>query len=196
MIHNLGFSDNGWKDLRVPAHAVKVPASSGPDLIKFRDDGSGSQGIYSLGFDNTSEEEVYMALQMPHDWIQGSDVYPHVHWSDVTAGTQNERVCWGLEYTIQDEGAVIPLTTIILGNTVEDWSSGDLIIQYHHYTTPIGSGIDMSGITGTSAIILCRLFRNVSGSGGDLDDFGEDAVMLEFDIHYEANKIGTSEKHS
>jgi hypothetical protein len=189
--HNLGFSDNGWEDMRFPLLSTRIPAVAGPDFVQFRDNGAGSTGVYQYAFDPNTDESVYFNVQMPHSWIQGTTIDTHIHWSTIapSTGTAGQKVSWGMEYTMVDVVGEFPTTTIVYGDTPVLWTEGDLVVPYKHYLTDLGD-IDMSSIERCSAMFSCRFFRDSSGAGGT-DDYAQDAMALEVDFHYKINRLGS-----
>lgn len=180
-----------WDDLRVPALSTKTGGSKIPGTAKLVDNGSGSQGILTYVFDDTSEEELYFAVQLPHKWKQGTAIEPHIHWAPTTDGGAGETVSWGLEYSFAEIGDVFPDSTIIYGNT--HMPTGDLIANTH-YLTEIGTGIDMAGVYSVSPMLICRIFRDTTGSGLT-DNYGNDAALNEIDFHFQIDALGSREEY-
>ena len=168
-----------WDDLRVPITSTKFGGTQDPDFAKFLDNGSGSQGVFAHLFDKALEEEVYISVQMPHSWREGSDVRAHFHWAPTDTDTGN--VIWGIEYSWANITGTFGNTTI---TTVTDAADGTA--NKHQMTSAIV--IDGDGFTGSS-MMVCRLFR---AAANELDTYDADAALLEFDLHYEVNKMGDS----
>ena len=116
----LQFSNDAvcWEDLRVPAVSTRLGGTKDPDFALFKNDGEGSpsQGVFTYWFDNSTEEELYFAAQLPHAW-NGTDILAHVHWTPAVNGGAGQTVCWGLEYTWAsiggDFGNLIAWTRIV-----------------------------------------------------------------------------------
>lgn len=184
--------DTVWDDLRVPVTSTKLGGTKDPNFAKIIDNGSGSQGLFAYLFDATTEEEVYFACQLPHGWKYETSIHPHVHWSPVANGSAGQKVCWGLEYSIQSINGLFGNSTIIYGDSIS--GNADPLIADTHYLTPLPE-ISTTGIDSVSAMILCRLFRDATGSGGT-DSYAADVALLEFDFHYELDRIGSSNEYS
>lgn len=165
-----------WEDLRVPVTSTKLGGSKDPDFAKVLDDGSGSQGVFAYLFSNTTEEEIYFDVQIPHSWKEGGTLYAHVHWSPTTAGAGG--VTWGLEYSWSNIGAVFGNTTLA---TVDDTAAE--AADTHQMTDAIE--IDGTGKT-HSSMMICRLYRDVAD---DNDTYAADVALLEFDFHFEVDAI-------
>jgi hypothetical protein len=163
-----------WDDLKFPVSALSINrATSKPDQISLLGN------VMGLGFDNTASESVTFWCQMPHDWRQGTAVEPHVHW--MPSGTATGNVYWELEYYIADIA-----TTFSSLATVGATDYNDGTANMHRYCD-LGS-INMSTITGVSAMVGCRLLRQ---SGLAIDTYGEDAGLLEVDFHYRRDGFGS-----
>jgi hypothetical protein len=167
-----------WDDLRVPISSIKRLGFTDPAWVQFKDDGAGSTGVYALAFDSGTDEEVFFTAQIPHSYDEGTDIYPHVHWtpSDGNAG----NVVWGLEYTWQNINGTFGNTTII---TVTD--STDATDRKHLYAA--FAAINGAGMT-ISSILVCRLFRDANNAA---DTYGSDAFLLEVDFHYQIDTVGS-----
>ena len=165
-----------WDDIRVSPVSTKLGGTSDPDFIKFKDNGAGSQGVFTYHFSPILEEEAYFEVQLPHSYKAGSDLKPHVHWApvDANAGT----VIWGLEYTIQSPNGTFGNTTIL---EVADNADG---VAYKHQLHSLGT-ISGAGIT-ESAVIFGRIYRK-AGS----DTYASDAALVSTDIHFQMDKMGS-----
>lgn len=181
--YNVGPS---WDDIRVSALAGKIGVGSPPAFTKILDDGAGSAGVFAYLFDDTADEQLFFGVQMPHDWKMGSTINFHVHWMPVANGGAGENVSWGLEYSLQEVGVTFPNTTIIYGDVS---IPNETLVANRHYLTEIGE-IDMSGITTISTMLICRIFRDATSTGGT-DDYGDDAALLEMDFHYQRDDLGS-----
>lgn len=162
-----------WDDLRFPASGLNPPGPENAPAV--------NTSLGTLTFADGSTRVVAGLAQMPHSWLEGSTVEPHVHWIQPAAG----NVTWRLEYRILPAiGGLLPAewTTVTVSNAVSEYPGAGNWIQI----TPLGS-IDMTGYT-LSAMILFRLAR----LGGDAADTLSGAVdLLEFDIHYQIDGRGS-----
>jgi hypothetical protein len=163
-----------WEDLRFPATQIRVnPATLKPD---FDEDNIGYL------FAPASTETVLVIAQMPHGWKLESTIEPHVHWSPTTTGTGN--VLWRLEYK----------WVSINGSNPGTWTTVDLLAaaggeSLKHQISGF-TGLDGTG-KGLSSIISMKLSR----VGGDATDtYAADALLKEFDIHYEIDTMGSREE--
>ena len=132
---------------------------------------------------------------MPHQWKQGTDIVPHVHWTPKANAAANECVKWGLEYTWANVGDVFPLTEIIYTDATDDTTQTEqgvtLVANTHYvsYFTLPPNGLPMTSGAGKeiSSMLVCRLFRDATDP---TDDYTDDAGLLEFDFHYQVDAPG------
>jgi len=176
-----------FNDLRIPVTSTKLGGSKDPGFAVVLDNGSGSQGVFAYLFDAGTEEEIYFICQLPHNWKKETSIYPHIHWFPVSNGSAGQQVSWGLEYSVQKIGSVFGNSTIIYGNDVYPVVTS--LIAKTHYITSLGI-ISMTAIDTISSMLICRLFRDATATGGT-DSYGSDVALLEIDFHYEIDSIGT-----
>jgi len=175
-----------WDDIRVPLTAFGLAGIKDPGFAKLLDNGARSTGVFTHMFSATIAEELFFAVQMPHNWKLQSDIEAHIHWIPTAAGAAGADVCWGLEYSLAQIGGVFGDTTIIYGDV--NHLAEDLVAK-KQYLTELGS-IDMNAVNTISAMLICRVFRDATGVGGT-DDYAADAALLEVDFHYQIDGLGS-----
>jgi len=152
------------EDLRMPATAINPPGQpSDPDFDEVN-------GGYL--FDAASEEIILIIAQMPHSWIEGSNIKPHVHWQPTNTNTGN--VNWSIRYKWVDIGETEPGSWETV--SVLDPAEGT---AYKHQITNVGI-VDGTGHT-LSSILTIFLSRKGADAA---DTYNTDALLKEFDIHY------------
>jgi len=183
-----------WEDLRIAAESTRAGGTKDPDFAVFKTDGSGSQGVFLLWFDKATEEELYFSVQLPHAWKQGSDLYPHVHWTPAANGGANECVRWGLEYTWANVSGTFGDTTIIYTDATDGSTAtvqGDeSVVAGKHYISAFDA-LDATDKT-LSSMLVCRVFRDATDS---TDDYNADAGLLEIDFHYQIDAFGSDTEY-
>ena len=166
-----------WDDMRFPATAINPPGqASDPDY----DTTHGT-----LLFGATGEEVVFLVCQLPHNWLEGSVLKPHVHWAKTTSASGN--VFWRLEYKWWANNAVrdaaytaLDVSTTVNGTPDTDEAEKLLISSFGE-------------IDGTGYEISDMLVFRLSRQGGEAaDTYGADAELAEFDIHYQHWGEGTT----
>lgn len=174
-------STTTWDDLRISGASTRVGVTA-PTLVQFLAAG----GLRVLRFDDAQHDEVHFEVQMPHDWKEGSKIYPHVHWCPITAEAGN--VVWQLDYSWASHGGTFPAVTTL---TSDATAAGGTAWVHKMTALKDGSGnryIDGTGHT-ISSMLVCRLHRD-AGQGNDT--LSEGVAFLEFDIHYERDSLGSA----
>lgn len=179
-----------WDDLMVSVLSAKPGVANPPAFEKWKEALGGSTGVYLYWFPPAVEDDLFFAVQMPHNWKVGTAIYPHIHWTpEVTAdgNPANQKVVWGLEYAWANIGESFPANSIIV--TAKDHYPADAnVVAGKHYITSF-TAITPGATQGkVSTMLVCRLFRK-SGDGDD--NYEQDAGILQFDIHYQIDTMGS-----
>lgn len=158
-----------WDDLKVPFTTSMKGSNSLPDF---------DYTNIGLLFPNDAAEAIYMVVQMPHAYKEGSDIYPHVHWQQSNATFPT----WNIQYKWFNSGESVPPSfTPVTTNTgvFNPYTSGNLA-QISSFAAITGSGKKIS------SILLIKFWRT-GGPAGDI-------LAFEFDIHYEIDTQGSREE--
>jgi hypothetical protein len=142
----------------------------------------GTTGLYALHFANTTtSDEVHGSTEILHDYAEGTDIYPHIHWSPSTSAAGN--VQWELLY------AWVPNNTSITGAmasaSVVTAASG---IPYAPQYTSFGA------INGTGKVMGSRFvfrLRRYIGAG-TADTYAATVAGFDFGIHYQKDTFGST----
>jgi len=182
-----GGGDARWDDLRVTldngssaAQLNSVPGVSGPQIWYFRN----NDGLEAMSF----------SVQLPHGWIEGTTIYPHLHWTP-RGNNVAGNVEWNLDYSWVNYDPATPqvfpasTTTTVVASP----ASGNFT-QSAHYITALTSG--NAGIAGTgkkiSSILICRIWRN---SNNAADTYTDDAGVLFLDFHIQIDGYGSRQEY-
>lgn len=186
-----------WDDLRVDGSRVANSGASAPYW------GSFIGNLYANIFENNKDQSVYFGVQMPHAWLQGSDLGAHVHWTTngatgpyASPAPLGTKVVWSMEYQWVNIGENFSTST---NNTISGFTplttsninADNSLAVGEHAITPIGT------ISGTgknfSSVLVCRVTR----LGSDVNDTYTGAVaLLSIDFHYQIDSFGTSNEFS
>lgn len=169
----LELQETVWKDINIGGVNLTLSAANRPDQVTID-----TTSIITYAFDGAAlTEEVSGAFELQHDYKEGTDIIPHVHWYPTTAGAGNVK--WQLEYWIRINDTVKLTGTI----TITDAASG---------TAWTEERADFPAITGTTLLINAqihfRLFRNPTDAA---DTYAADAAIGTIGIHYEINTMGS-----
>ncbi len=174
-----------FRDLNVPVFSTSNSSSNPPSISRFRRDaGDNSQGVFTYFFSASTEQELYFTVQLPHEWKEGSSLYPHVHWV-TTTDVNSTKIRWGLEYTWVNLAGNFGNTSFEYGE--DPVVPNGTVTAYEHAITAIGSGISATGKT-ISSYLVCRIFRNATAGS---DDFTGTAGLLGIDFHFEVDAVGS-----
>ncbi len=173
-----------WDDLRVP---LSEPSTGGikPEWATFPYNIAGSYP-YLNWFKASGIDEMYFVVQLPHDWDEGTDIYPHIHWVPSQNGAAGPSVPrWGLQYAWLNIGETFSAYTTIYGTTT---TTSEVLVKSRQYITSLGTnGMDATGKT-ISSMIVCRIFRDGDNAA---DTYAGLAGALEIDFHYQRSSMGS-----
>lgn len=184
----------GWRDL-LGDQFSKNTGGTKPTLVTYN--GAVDAWQFSDG------DEAFLTFHIPHDYVIGTDIYLHIHWSQNNAGATGGTIDFKY-FAIYAKGhnqasgsafTGTPITALFSSININDGESG--LLQYQQHITEVI-------ISGAVA----------SGSLFDRDDFEPDGVIemtLEMDannltgtpsdpfihyadIHYQSTNIPTKQK--
>ena len=165
-----------WDDERIPIGGMVLSGANQPSVGIFI--GSVSTLLFAPGVLN----EVFLTIQIPHRYLEGSDIVPHVHWAPQDANAGN--VTWGFEYEWQNVGNqfAAPTTTLTVTDATGLVGGGHQVASFGNVT---GTGMLLS------SMLAARLFRD---GGNASDTYLSNAALLEFDIHYQVDARGSRQE--
>jgi len=172
----LQFEGDGraWIDFNFGIGALRR-GSAAPDLIDV-----GSTDIETLGFDGVNTlEEVSNALELNHNWAEGTTLRPHVHWYPTTNDAGNVK--WNMDYVIVSSGAVVGAATTI---SVTQAAGG--VAWTERYAA-------LPDITTAGLVIGAQMHLRLYRDPNDEDDtYGADAALATFGLHVLIDSLGSS----
>jgi hypothetical protein len=184
--HILGYSFDDKNEKYITSNSVNnIPAYSSGTLASpeyttgLISETTISHGVFAYFFEKDLNEELFFSAQLPHTWMAGTDIEPHVHYIRPTNDTGT--VVWGLEYSWANRWDEFPETKTIY--TID--KSTDT--AFTHITSSFGL-IDAKGKT-ISSMIMCRIFRDAENP---LDTYNDDVGLLEIDFHIRNNTLGST----
>ena len=169
----------GWRDITSEIDA-RGSGANDPTFTVYT-----GTNFYAHQFSATTMQQVYVTYHVPHDYVPGTDIYLHVHWSNAAATPITGFVIWGFEYSYAKghNQAAFPASTTV---TVTQACPAT---RYQHNiaeTTAITiSELEVDGL------IMVRVYRDAAAGG----DTCTDAVFLHTsDIHYQSTNMATKGK--
>jgi len=172
-------NDNNWDDLRFPASAIRLGGDAPATAQAYKDS-------LVLAFASNPNQFIYVIAQLPHAWEEGTSLVPHIHWTIPVSGAGGgaENVKWDLTYSWANIAGSFPASTpLTVTRDVQDDTLDD-----HLYTT-IGI-IDGVGKTFSSCLII-----SLKRDTGVASDYANAVYLVEFDIHYKQNRLGTYDEN-
>lgn len=165
-----------WEDLRFPAQGINPIGLPSPATLS-------PQGV--LEFDGSVDNAIAGFAQMPHSWLEGSDIHPHIHLL-VPASNPGKNSRWSFEYSRANIGSAFDAAygSYNAPETITIANPADVDLHF----VQAFSEISMAGM-GPSAGIMWKISRLANSDGID-DDTGT-WVLLEFDFHYRIKRTGT-----
>jgi hypothetical protein len=164
-----------WNDINVGIGFTLGSSAPSLDII------TGAIRVYS--FDGTGPtNQAYASIELLHDYKEGTDIYPHLHWTPTTAAAGNVK--WQLEYNVVSPGDAISGSTTISVVT----AAGGIKLTNSEFSPAI-SGTNRK----VGDQIMFRLFRN--SSDGD-DTYADPAGLVSFGVHYQVDDIGSKNRFS
>lgn len=172
-VHEAGL----WEDLRFPAVGINPP---GGDDAPSRNTTDGL-----LAFSKSANNIIAIQAQMPHMWKSGTNIAPHIHIVGVNAPGETPKTRWQMSYKIMDVGDSLPASYTV--------SNVDANISALDDGKAIHQIISFPEIAMTGHQDSCMLVILVQRSAGDTtnDTYDDVIKLLEFDIHYLQNTMGS-----
>ena len=177
-----------WESLKVSFIATAVGGSNPPIFSKFTDTGvtgiGASQGVFLYFFSQTQEQELYFTSQLPHSYLEGSDIIANVHF--VSNSPIPGTVRWGIEYSWSNVGEDFGNTAIVTSDSVIASSTGN-----RHYMQSIISNINGAGKK-ISSILVCRIFRDVIV----VDNYASTVGLMEVAFNFQQSGNGSGSPYA
>lgn len=171
----------GFNDLLFSGESLARPASGSPTLTAFR----GNVNLYAFA-GTGGVDEAFFTAHVLHDYIPGTKIFPHIHWSHIIAVPSGD-VVWQIEYTVAKGHTIqaFPTTT-----TIELQQTAGAQFVHHLIETSDADAIVSANLEPDS-VIAGRIFRDPANGN---DNFENDAYLLHIDFHYETDTVMTNEK--
>ena len=164
-----------WDDLRMGG-SVKLSGASDPTLKVFRG------GLRAWAFiDGATVKEVFLQGQLPHSYLEGSDLKLHIHWGHISAA-DNGAVVWQAEWDWTNIGGAMAAPTTSAASAANVLAAEQYFQKITQIVTMPGTGKKIS------SILTIRLFRDPTRAG---DTSTADAFLFEVDAHYQLDRAGS-----
>lgn len=176
----------GWRDLRAEIRTRGVGGTDPNDGIYI-----GNIRAYNFSVN----DEAWIEFHVPHDYVAGTDIHLHFHWSHNSAIVTGGSITLEANVTYakgHDQAAFLAEITTTL-------SPNASTTQYQHMvsevqlsaSSPSASQIDTDDLE-PDGLILARVYlsaNNITSGGAVPDPF-----IHEVDVHYQSTNIATKDK--
>lgn len=187
----------GWRDIIGQINTKGVGASD-PDWVAYR----GS--VYQYKFPSAHLHEAWLTFHIPHDYVPGSDLFVHVHWSQITVDTGGTAGApgaakWQFDITYADGhgtagGAADPFIAPITVTVTQQASTtqyGHMIAEVQFTNSGGTGGLIDSGNISVDGLLLVRIYRDATDAA---DTLNQDPFVHMCDIHYQSTNMATKQK--
>lgn len=171
------WDDAGYDAGSFPLNSIGAVAAPARDDVETSFPGT-------LLFSGTADNVIANSFQMSHSWKEGSDIYPHIHWTK-PAGGAGDDVTWEFYYRFYNRGAAPGAWTGPVAGVMVSNHGG---VAEAEAITTFGP-LAMTGRT-VSQNVAWRLYRR-----GNTDAFAGTARLIQFDIHYLRNSSGSRKEY-
>lgn len=165
-------SDIVWNDIVLPPDTIQG-GNLRPDRVTL------VGNIDAYGFDGVNAiEEMSGSFELLHDYKEGTDLRPHIHWcpSDANSGD----VKWQMEICIVTINGTY--TNVFTLSALDPSEGVDRQHQAKEFEVINGSALTIG------AVAHFRIFRDPT----DIEDtYGSDAILLSLGVHYEIDGDGS-----
>ena len=178
----------GWADLQAEPSGINTGATK-PTQATYRD--TLKQFQFAAG------DEEYYEYHIPHDYVSGTDVHIHVHWSHIGTFVTGGTITFTVESSYAKGHNQAPFPASVSG----DFNGTASTTQYQHIvsetqlsaSSPAGLQIDTDDLEPDGIIIMRVLVKTndmTVSEGGVPDPF-----IHHVDVHYQTTGlIGTKQK--
>lgn len=186
----------GWADI-IGNLVIYTPGVSDPTFTIYRGN------IKEYRFSNAVTNEIFFNFHIPHDHVPNTDMYAHVHWSQITVDTGGAAAVpgvakWYFEISYSKGhgiagGAADPFGAPITTSVTQQASTtqyGQMIAETV-ITDNGASLIDVSRLE-PDGVIQMRMYRNPADAA---DTLNQEPFVHYCDLHYQTTGvIGTKQK--
>lgn len=177
----------GWRDLLGDVFARNTGASK-PTFTTYRDT--------LLDYQFAAGDEEYFKFHIPHDYVKGTDIFLHIHWSHTGTFVTGGTITFTPETTYAKGHNQAAFPASVTGT----YNGTASTTQYQHIisetqlsaSSPTGLQIDTDDLE-PDGVIIMRLemtTNNITVSEGAVPD----PFIHYVDIHYQSTNIGTKDK--
>lgn len=176
----------GWHDMKPTGGGVGGGATE-PAIATFK-----SPHLLRNFADGAQAKSQTFIFNIPHEYVPGTQLHPHVHWSTDNASPSG-NVYWQLHWTYASGASSIAFpadTTIFLTSTAA--------AQYEHVDTEDATGFGDADVTPDTIEAQGIIVLTVERAPAHVNDTatGVDAFLMEVGIQYQSDGRDTNERET
>lgn len=174
----------GWRDITA-AFTARATGPSVPSYAQYA-----GTPLYAYQFSNSATQELFIEFHVPHDYVPGSDMHIHTHWSQTTADP-GTAVKWSYDvlYAKGHNQAAFPssVSTVSVTQNASSTVRQHMIAEVQLSSSGQIGGQDLE----VDGVVLVRMYRDPADAADTLTV----APFAHFcDIHYQSTNIATAGK--
>ena len=171
--NRLAIRRDGYEDLK-PTEWLLPGGAANPSIVN-------TLGVHELiEYSGTVNERRTCLFHPPHDFVEGSDIFFHIHHLP-TAASPAGVVDWRVHYQFAQGYQNGFFTGIDLTQDISVDLSASSAVQYEHFIT---EGLAINDATVGSVIRTDGVFIATLERLGSSDTNNANQIFLEFDMHY------------
>lgn len=169
----------GWRDITSEIDARGTGAND-PTFASYT-----GTAFYLHSFSATVMQQAWVVFHIPHDYVPGTDLYLHTHWSNAAATPNTGNVVWGFEYSFakgHNQAAFPASSTVKVTQACPSTRYLHNIAETAAITIP---ALEVDGL------LMVRVYRDAA----NVADTCTDAVFMHtVDVHYQSTNMATKGK--
>ena len=176
-----------WEDLRFPGTGAGADTSTGRLSTDY------TEGMLTFASNARYTDEPWiMNVQLPHGWVEGSPIRPHLHWMQEQANDPNWTICYRAAQKVVAINSAGSSFAPVAPSVARVFTYASRIHQITSWAETVLTGYTVSDMI---QIILYRDSANASGVHAGADPYTIDAKVLEFDVHILMENLGSPNEY-
>jgi len=180
----------GWRDI-IGTLKIRIVGANDPVFNSYN-----GTSVRQFQFSNAIMNEIFHEYHIPHDYVPGSDVHVHVHWSQTTVDTGGAAGAPGVVKYYFDalyskghnqEAFPAAVTTVSVTQTASATVRQHMITEVQLTTSGALGGNNLE----PDGVIILRMYRDPADAADTLDQ----GPFVHFvDLHYQSTNMATKQK--
>lgn len=169
----------GWRDL-TSAVDVRGIGVNDPTFAVYT-----GTTLRAFQFSASTMNEAFFVFHVPHDWVPGTTIHFHAHWSNAAATPNTGNVVWKFDYSFAKGFGQEAFPAV---QTAEVIAASPAVRYIHNVSETVAITIATMEVDG---LILMRAYRDAANV---LDTCTDGVFLHTVDIHYQSTNMATKQK--